>query len=247
MIGKIILEFDEVESTNLTANELIKKNEILEGTIILSKFQKHGKGQEGNYWESEAEKNLLMSVVLCPTFLKPEKQFILNKIVSLAVAEFVEKMLPRENVKIKWPNDIYVDDKKVAGILINNIIKGNSFEYTIIGIGININQKVYLSNAPNPVSIAQLSDENYDIKKVLIIFNEILNRWYELLRNGLFSSIDKNYLNSLYRIETYYSYKISDNTIKAKITGISEYGHLKLIGDDNQLYECDLKEIKFVI
>lgn len=247
IIGNNVLEFDEVESTNLTANELIGSKTAHDGTVILSAYQKHGKGQEGNYWESEAGQNLLMSVVLCPTFLKPEKQSILNKIISLAVAAFVKKILPSENVKIKWPNDIYVDDKKIAGILINNIIKGNTIEYSIIGIGVNINQKLFLSDAPNPISIAQLSNKNHDIKQVFLILIDTLNHWYELLRNGLIASIDKKYIASLYRYGIYHPYKIIDKKVYAKITGVSEYGHLMLEGDDTRHYECDLKEIEFLI
>ncbi len=247
IIGNNVLEFDEVESTNLTANELIGEEIVSEGTVILAKFQKQGKGQEGNYWESEADQNLLMSVILCPAFLKPEKQFVLNKIVSLAVAEFVKKILPSQNVKIKWPNDIYIDDKKVAGILISNIIKGSIFEYSIIGIGVNINQKEFMSDAPNPISIAQISHKNHDIKQAFLKLNIALTNWYEILRNGFITSIDENYIASLYRFGNYNPYKISDQKVNAKITGVSEYGHLMLEGDDAQHYECDLKEIEFVI
>ncbi len=247
IIGNKVLEFDEVGSTNLTANELIGSKTAHDGTVILSAYQKHGKGQEGNYWESEASQNLLMSAVLCPAFLKPEKQFVLNKIISLAVASFVEKILPSENIKIKWPNDIYIDNKKVAGILINNIIKGNTIEYSIVGIGVNINQMEFLSDAPNPISIAQLSHKNHDIKQVFLVLIDALNQWYELLQKGLITSIDKKYIASLYRFGIYHSYKIMDKRVYAKITGVSEYGHLMLEGDDAHLYECDLKEIEFVI
>lgn len=228
MIGKIVLEFDEVDSTNIIAAELIKTEKFQEGMVISARFQRKGKGQEGNYWESEAGKNLLVSVILSPEFLLAEKQFVLNKIVSLAVAEFIKKILPKEDVKIKWPNDIYIGDEKVAGILINNIIKGDLFEYTIIGIGINVNQKVFLSDAPNPVSITQLSGKMHDLKEALELLTEILNRWYELLRRAQHESISEKYLSSLYRMGTFYTYKISDEEVMAKIIGISEYGWLVL-------------------
>lgn len=247
MIGTKVLYFKELESTNLTAAELLKNKEVKEGAVIVSTYQNQGKGQEGNDWESEAGKNLLISVVLKPGFLKPEKQFALNKIVSLAVVEFVGKLLPNEVVKIKWPNDIYIGDKKVAGILITNSITGNTFDSSVVGIGINLNQKFFLSNAPNPVSVYQISRKQYDLEESLDLLLEIFNRWYKLLENGLFNSIDKNYLTSLYRFEEYHAFKIGAKEIEAKITDISKYGRLLLKGKNLKTYECDLKEVEFVI
>ena len=247
MIGKIVLTYESVDSTNTTAFELIRTENLQEGAVIFSAFQKHGKGQEGNFWESEARKNLMLSIVFTPTFLKPEKQFLLNKIISLGVAEFVQNLLPEEEVKIKWPNDIYVADKKIAGILINNIIQGNSFEYAIAGIGVNINQKIFLSDAPNPVSIIQLNGSIHDIEQLLSQLCKVIDIWYERLKNGFFESINEKYISKLYRFGTFHSYKIAERKIVAKITGISQYGRLLLESNESKLYDCDLKEIEFVI
>ncbi|MBU1013022.1 MAG: biotin--[acetyl-CoA-carboxylase] ligase [Bacteroidetes bacterium] len=247
MIGKKIIAFNTVESTNLTAVDLINEQNIEDGTIITTSFQKHGKGQEGNYWESEAGKNLIISVIIKPEFLKPEKQFILNKMVSLAVAEFVQRYAPKDRVKIKWPNDIYLGDQKIAGILINNFIQGNVMSASILGIGININQKVFTSNAPNPVSLIRFMKEDLDLIQALQLLCDSLNHWYSQMELGLFKSIDKKYISLLYRYEEYHTYLISRKKVTAKITGISEFGRLQLEGKNGEMYDCDLKEVEFVI
>ena len=247
MIGKKIITFKAVESTNSTAAELISSQDVEEGTIIITSFQKHGKGQEGNFWESESEKNLLLSVIIKPEFLKPEKQFVLNKMVSLAVAEFVQRYAPKDSVKIKWPNDIYVGDQKIAGILINNFIQGNVLSTSILGIGININQRVFTSNAPNPVSLVHFMKGDLDLKQALKLLCDSLNHWYSRMELGLFNPIDKKYFSLLYRHEVYHSYIIFNQKVIAKIVGISEYGRLQLKGKNGEMYDCELKEVEFVI
>jgi len=247
MIGEKIIAFKTVESTNLTAAELINGQNIEEGTVIMSSFQEHGKGQKGNYWESESGKNLLISVIIKPEFLKPEKQFILNKMVSLAVAEFVQRYAPKNSIKIKWPNDIYVGDQKIAGILINNFIQGKVMNASILGIGININQKVFTSNAPNPVSLIHFMKEDLDLNQALKLLCDSLNHWYSRMELGLFKSIDKKYISILYRYEAYHSYLIFHKKVTAKIIGISEYGRLQLEGKNGEMHDCDLKEVEFVI
>ncbi len=247
MIGDKVMEFLSVDSTNMRASELIGSKSVDEGTVIISSFQECGKGQEGNYWESEDGKNLTLSIILSPTFLKPEKQFVLNKIFSLGVVDFIQKLLPEKDIQIKWPNDIYVEDQKIAGILINNIIQGSSIENAIVGIGINVNQDRFLSDAPNPVSISQLANKNFDLIELRNQLTDALNFWYESLKNDRYDLIDSKYISLLYRFEKMSHYIISKEKIFAKITGISEYGHLILVSDQSERYECDLKEVEFVI
>ena len=247
MIGDKVLEFLSVDSTNLKASELISSKSVEDGTLIVASFQENGKGQEGNFWESEAGKNLTLSIILKPTFLKPEKQFVLNKIISLGVADFIQQVLPKEEVKIKWPNDIYVGNQKIAGILINNIIQGQSIEYAIVGIGVNVNQEVFKSEAPNPVSISQLANKSFDLHTLRNQLTEALNFWYESLKNDRYDLIEPKYISLLYRFGAYNNYRISNKMVVAKITGISAFGHLLLESDKAQKYECDLKEVEFVI
>ncbi|MCG8484973.1 MAG: biotin--[acetyl-CoA-carboxylase] ligase, partial [Clostridia bacterium] len=150
-------------------------------------------------------------------------------------------------VKIKWPNDIYVDDKKIAGILINNSINGNSMQSSIIGIGININQTKFLSDAPNPVSLKKLKRKEINLDKCLIRLLDHLNlRFRQLLQNNL-EEINQEYLSRLYRYKTFANYIIDGNKIKAKIVGLDQYGKLCLKTKDLRTYTCDLKEVKFII
>lgn len=247
IIGNTILKFDQLDSTNETANELVNKKEVKEGTVILSEFQRQGKGQQGNYWESEAGKNLTISIILYPAFLPPEKQFMLTKVVSLAVQEFIQLIIPEADVKIKWPNDIYVRNRKVAGILINNAIQGNKLTYTVVGIGVNINQTQFMSNAPNPVSFYQISGIHHDMEYCQEVLYKTLNKWYATLKNQNFKLIDTNYINSLYQFGVFKKYVILKKNINAKIVGVSSYGKLLLENIHQKTFECDLKEVEFVI
>ena len=246
ILGKQILHFDNVESTNTTANEMLIQEKIEEGFAIVSSFQEAGKGMDTNQWESEFGKNLLLSFLVCPDFLKPEEQFFLNKVVSLAVADLVKEKLPRMEVKIKWPNDIYVEDRKIAGILINNSIIGNKMSSSVIGIGLNVNQTVFESDAPNPVSLKMLLKKECKLDLILYRLSDYINlRFRGLMRDR--SKIDKAYLKKLYRFDTFANYKIGAKVIEAKITGLDKYGKLCLETKDPKKYCCDLKEVEFII
>lgn len=247
LLGKVIIHFEKVQSTNLTAANLMQTETLEEGTIISTSFQENGKGQDDNFWESEFGKNLLVSVILKPVNLHPAKQFMLNKVISLAVANLVKENVEKRKVKVKWPNDIYVESKKIAGILINNTIKGDAFDHSIIGIGININQQKFFSDAPNPVSLGSFVNYELDLDKCLIQLCDALNYWYRKLVRKEYEDIDKSYIKSLYRFNEFHPYEINGNTIISKITGISKYGKLQLETEEQKVYECDLKEVEFVL
>ena len=151
IIGSNLLFFENLPSTNTHAADLLKKNNLPEGTIVYTNYQSAGRGYSGNRWESEDGKNLLISIVLFPSFIKPEDQFYISMAVSLGICDFLKRYIP--DCSIKWPNDIYVNNDKIAGILIESSITGNKIEYTIAGIGLNINQEKFISDAPNPVSL----------------------------------------------------------------------------------------------
>jgi len=246
VLGKQIIHFDTLESTNATAIEMQNLEKIEEGFAIVSSFQQAGKGMEDNQWESEFGKNLLLSFCVCPDFIKPEEQFLLNKVVSLAVADLVKEKLPRMEVKVKWPNDIYVSNKKIAGILINNSIVGNKMSSSVIGIGLNVNQSIFESDAPNPVSLKILSKKDYDLDLLLYRLCDFINlRFRGLMRDR--NKIDRAYLKKLYRFDIFENYIIGAKTVEAKITGLDKYGKLCLEAKGNKKYCCDLKEVQFVI
>jgi BirA family transcriptional regulator, biotin operon repressor / biotin---[acetyl-CoA-carboxylase] ligase len=248
MLGNNILRLSETASTNTYAAKLLMAEKPAEGTVIFSVSQTEGKGQQGNIWESESGKNLTVSVILYPYFLKPEKQFILNKIISLAVLDLVKLHVPvNMSPKIKWPNDIFVGDKKIAGILIENSIMGNRIENAIAGIGININQEKFTGNAPNPVSLKLITGKEYCIEDCLKDFCVFLNNRYEQLRKNFYKEIDADYLANNYRYNIFSKFRKNKSILNAKISGISEFGKLQLKDINENISEYAFKEIEYII
>lgn len=246
-IGHEIIEIDNIDSTNKYVLSLLDKNKRFdEGVVVAANTQYAGKGQDKNSWESEPGKNLTISIILQPKFLPVEKQFMLNKIISLSIYDFI-KSFEINDTSIKWPNDIYIGNKKVAGVLINNTIKGNSYDYCVVGTGININQVKFTGEAPNPVSLKQKCHKEFDLDKCLNKLCLITENWYNKLKNEEIKEINNSYINSLYRYNKYHKYILRGKTVIAKITGISEYGKLILQTKNNEIYSCDFKEVKFVL
>ena len=153
-----IQQFDSLESTNKYC-ELLNLGETEEFTVIVAKEQTAGIGQRGNHWAAAPGQNLTFSVVLRPAFLPAADQYALTKAVSLAIVDTLAPLLPQraEEVRIKWPNDIYVDDRKICGILINNHLQQERIAATVVGIGLNVNQRTFPDWVPNPTSLALLT------------------------------------------------------------------------------------------
>ena len=234
----------EVESTNNYAKQLIM-SDVEEGTVVLAQFQKNGRGQQGNFWESEADKNMLATIILFPDFLNAAKQFVISKIVSLSLVEFLKSRI--KNVSIKWPNDIYVDEKKIAGILIENTINGDKLFSSLVGIGLNLNQEIFLSDAPNPVSLKQITGIDYDIEDVTSEIQELVLTWYEKIESGNYSEIDSAYYSQLFKINQWAKYSKNKTLFEAKIIGIGEFGQLQLEKRDGTVEEFMFKEVEFVM
>ena len=148
-----ITHFKNIESTNQYLQRLLDEGIDITDNIVVADFQTSGKGQGCNVWQSEDGMNLLFSIALDMSFLKAENQFLLTQMVSVAMIDVLKKYLPEESLFIKWPNDIYFNDKKIAGILIKNEIKGMMLGTSIIGIGLNVNQTYFDKSLPNPISI----------------------------------------------------------------------------------------------
>jgi BirA family biotin operon repressor/biotin-[acetyl-CoA-carboxylase] ligase len=241
---KKIVAINEVDSTNNYAKQLIA-DKAQDGTVVLAHYQNSGKGQQGNFWESEAQKNLLFSLILYPGFLDAAKQFYISKAVSLALVEVLKN--EKDNVAIKWPNDIYVGKKKIAGILIENSIKGVTLDSTIIGVGLNLNQEIFVSDAPNPISLKQLTGKDYHIESIL---NEFLTHFYRLfdkLKLECFNEIDKLYMDNLFRKKEWYLFREKGIEFEARISGIGDFGQLQLENKSGEILEFMFKEVEFVI
>jgi len=234
-------------STNAFAEQLISENKIKETTCIAVNHQFAGKGQGKNIWESEKGKNLTISIACFPVFLPAEKQFFLNKAVALSVYDLISELVPEKTISIKWPNDIYIGDEKVAGMLIQSAVQSNKIKYTIIGIGININQRKFPEHLPNPTSVIQHSNSEKDLDKTLKKYLTIFEKYYEMLKNGMISEIDSKYLQALYRFGQRSAFNYDEQKIHACICGVNEYGWLQLVSDDGTLLSGDMNKIKMIL
>jgi BirA family transcriptional regulator, biotin operon repressor / biotin---[acetyl-CoA-carboxylase] ligase len=244
-IWRALVRFKEIDSTNRYFMEWLGRERPEEGTVVLADFQTAGKGLDGSNWESEQSKNLTFSFILYPTFLAPDGQFYLNKAISLGLADFVNVLLPgRDDIRIKWPNDLYIGDKKLAGTLIQNGVKGSVFDFSVVGIGFNVNQVMFKGDAVNPVSLKYITGEDLDLDFVLKgLLNKIENR-VEALKSGFRQKIDEDYLGNLYRYNILSEFIFKDEKIQAVITGVNRYGQLILEIPGEKIIECDLKEIR---
>ncbi len=240
-----IQSYATLPSTNKKLKELLIQSEIDEFTVIITDDQTSGRGQQNNTWESKKGQNLTFSILLKPTFLEPDKQFYISKVVTLAIIDFLQEHTPHSC--IKWPNDIYVNDKKIAGVLIENTLMGNGIATSIIGIGLNINQKDFISDAPNPVSLYQLTKKEHNINDMLYKFLELFQKRYQLLVDDKKNIINNDYFYMLYRKDGYHLFKDVSGEFDACIESIDESGLLRLKDTSGIKREYAFKEVEFVI
>lgn len=239
-----IIELDSVDSTNNYTSNILNQEKLPEGTIICTKVQTAGKGLGSNTWESENGKNLLFSLILYPDFIEIKDQFLLSKAIALGISEYCDTKIT--GINIKWPNDIYYKQQKLAGILIENSIKGTRIERSIIGIGLNINQEKYISDAPNPISLKQITDDNFEITKELELLREHIQTFYNKLKSDLYS-LNILYTKRMFRFNQFNLFKTNSGIEELKIVGVNEFGYLQTISKLNEKKEFDLKEIEFIL
>ncbi len=240
-----IITFDSLPSTNQYC-ELLDLNQYEEFTVFSAIKQTAGIGQRGNHWEAEAGKNLTFSIVLKPCFLPIANQFQLTKSVSLGITDWLKTIVPREHtIKIKWPNDIYVDQNKICGILTSAKISGDQIVSAILGIGININQTHFPTWVPNPVSIVQLIEKQTPIGSALKDVVTAIERRYNTLKTNL-TSPDIDYLKNLLHIKEERHYLYHGCKISATITGVNKFGHLEIIRPSGEIVYCQMKEIQWI-
>jgi BirA family biotin operon repressor/biotin-[acetyl-CoA-carboxylase] ligase len=245
IIGSNILFFKDLPSTNSHASLLLKKNSLAEGTIIQTNYQSAGKGHAGNSWESEDGKNLLISIVLYPSFVSPSDQFCISIALSLGICDFIRRFIP--DCSIKWPNDIYINNDKIAGILIENTIIADHIEYSIAGIGLNINQEKFISSAPNPVSLRQITGETYDLSACLSELTKDLDFRYKQLIAGNTESARKEYITKLYRLNEWSRFIDADGEFTGRIITLGDYGTLMIEKQDTEKREYSFKEVEFIL
>ena len=240
-----IIRLQKTDSTNNYLHALACPEQLGEGSVVWAEFQTAGRGQIGNSWESAEGENLTFSVVLYPTFLLANRQFLISQITALSVKQTLDRYV--DDITVKWPNDIYWRDRKICGMLIENDLAGQFIYSSILGIGININQKEFKSNAPNPVSLYQIIGKRTDREKFLQEFLERLYANYLLLLQEKEVLIQEAYRQSLYRREGFHLYEDANGRFEAAIEEIEPSGYLHLRLRDNTIRRYEFKEVRFVI
>ncbi len=242
LTGSYTIFLEETSSTNeaLKIEELNKK--LPEGSVLYTNFQTKGKGQQEAKWESESHKNILMSVLYYPVFLKPDEQMWLNMAISLACRKFLSEYLSPNQVFIKWPNDLVSSGKKIGGILIENSLQGPKIRSSIVGIGININQLNFENEKASSVFCLMNNELKLsDLRQKLFFY---LDEYYSLLKLKQFTSIKTQYENHLLFKGMETNFLIEGVEVKAQVLGIGANGKLHLLIDD-EIRSFANKEIVF--
>ena len=227
------IRLDSVNSTNNYTATLINGN-AAEGTVVITHEQTAGRGQRGNLWISEPGKNLTCTYLLRPKFLRISDQFILNKAIALAAAKAIQQFIPSNDVHIKWPNDIFLQNKKVAGILVETSMQGGHIVSCLAGIGINVNQQQFQAESGNPISICEVLETELKLDDVLNALSENLEVLYLQLKAGKFENIDLSYNNLLWKKGETHTFYRDGIPFTAEVKCVDEQGCLHLIGEKNQ-------------
>lgn len=244
-----IIWHNSIDSTNKEA--LRRSDELTDFTIIAAEYQSEGRGQKGTSWESAKGSNLTFSLLLKPEMIKADNQFIISQIAAVGVYEYLRSK--GVEAKIKWPNDIYIGDKKIAGILIENSIEGDSLSESIVGIGFNLNQDKFESNAPNPISLKQITGETYDLKEEMEKLAFFLYDLYIPFKNFSWGSISEKistmYHRNLYRYEEVYKYEEtpSGEKFEGRIIGTDKNACLLIEKLDGTVVSYAFKEVKYIL
>lgn len=232
-------------STNASLAEMCRLHKLPNLTSIYTSFQTDGRGQRGNKWESEDGANLLFSVVIYPNNLHARQFFIILQITALAIYDVMSEYAA--DISIKWPNDIYWKDKKLCGTLIENDLNGVMIEKSISGSGINLNQTVFVSDAPNPVSLKQITGNDYDAVPILHKILDSMKTYLDILEQGNTNFIRNKYMEALYRKEGFYNFKDKDGIFSARIKDIECDGKFILEDKEGNTKEYLFKEVEYII
>lgn len=249
MILSPSLFIENCPSTNAILKQLIEDktiniNELKDLFFLYTNYQNAGRGLANNHWESEKDMNVLASFYFNPPIL-PKNQFLFNQFFSLTILNTISHFLP--NAKIKWPNDIYINNKKIAGILIEHSLTSTAIKYTIAGVGININQTQFSPSLPNPSSLSIETGTHYQLSNILNLIVQEGKKLLPYLNATKKEQLNELYLAKLFQLDVWAEYAIFDKKITAQIIGTDPFGRLLLVDKYNNSYTCNLKEIKFLL
>lgn len=237
----------KLENVSSTSDFLCEHADVLDEymAVALTNYQYAGRGQGSNKWESEPGKNLLASILTHPTAIKASSQFVLSMAGALAVKEAIGHYTGE--LSLKWPNDVYWKDSKISGTLIETRLQGKTIKHCIFGIGINVNQQKFLSDAPNPVSLAQITGHETPVEEVLEHVIEAFSKYYGMACEGQWNQISELYHASLYRREGFHTYKDCNGQFLGRIERVDSDGHLILEDGNGNERKYAFKEISYII
>ena len=222
----------------------LKTETLPEGFLLTTDYQTSGRGYAGNRWESEPSQNIMMSLLLKPTFLPVRKQFYLNQVLSLAVHDAFAGELKKTRFKIKWPNDLVYDGRKICGMLVETQVLGDVIQNAMCGIGFNLNQNFFEPDL-NATSLALETRKTHVPTKAIAALCSSIEARYLQLKNNKVESIQKDYMERLYRLESYTDYRVFGKELQAKIVGLNPEGKLVLESEDG-FKVCGFKEVEFL-
>lgn len=245
-VGQRVIRLDQVDSTNNFAMGLLKGMPLEEGAVVTTAKQTRGKGQRGNSWESQPGQNVTCSIVLRPTFLEPAKQFDLTRAISLALTDVLHDLIPDSDIKIKWPNDVFIGDGKIAGILIENILNGGQITYSVIGIGFNVNQMDFISGGAAATSLQKITSKSYDVDGILKMICAAVEVRYLQLRNNNTEKIGSEYFRRLFRAGIPSRFTDFSNIFEATIIDVTKEGLLVLKDGNGNDRKFAMKEVGWI-
>ena len=238
-----IIRLETTDSTNNWVNS--HESEIPSPALVYTITQTAGRGQRGNSWESEPGKNITASLIFHPLDFPASRQFQISESIALSLIDYLKQK--RVTAKIKWPNDIYVGDKKIAGILVENVVTGKDITRTIAGFGLNLNQKIFESPAPNPVSLFNITGTEYDLETEIAEVASFISRRISSLTSP---SLHDEFKNRLWRYDRNlhkFHDKIRDEIIFASIKDVGNDGILTLVTNIGEPRSFAFKEIEFIL
>lgn len=247
------INLSRVDSTNNFVRDMLSFGDQLDGmTLVVAEAQSAGRGQAGNHWEAEPGQNLTFSLLCHPDFVPASRQFIISQCIALAIVQALQAELPATGdpalaLSIKWPNDIYVGDRKICGTLIECDLRGKNISNCIIGTGLNVNQTRFLSDAPNPVSLKQLTHREHDREAILAAICSGFQTRYDQVRQGEDEAIRQDYAERLYRRRGMHRYADVRGEFMAEIAAVEPTGHLLLRLEDGNTCRYEFKEVRFIL
>ena len=239
-----IISLDSVNSTNTYLKNLpLEENE--DWTLVTASYQEAGRGAGDNHWESEAGKNLLFSLRIHPIFVEAHDVFVLSEALSLSVWRTLQSYI--QGFTIKWPNDIYYGNCKVAGLLIENDLIGGKVQSSVMGVGLNVNQLRFFSDAPNPISLVQILGYKIPCQEILENFINQFRLYYNRICAHEYQVLYSEYMTNLYRRDSEHAFRDQDGIFIGRIFDVESTGHLVIIDTNGHRRRYAFKEVEYVL